>query len=563
MFHSTISWTIRFSNEVPAMRLNIILLIIGVLAVSLTAPADTILVPADQPTIQAGIDAAVNGDTVLVADGTYTGDGNRDIDFLGKAITVRSEHGPERCIIDIQGSETDQHRGFIFQTGERRDAVLQGFTIRGGNLVSGQESGAGLECRYSSPTIRENLITGNLAMFGGGISIYEGSPLIVHNRIIGNHTPDEPGTLGVGAGIFCIRGGPVICGNFIADNHAGSGGGGIYAFECDMTLVNNLITGNKLLGTVHIDPMSGGPGVYCDSSVISIVNCTITRNRCDVPEFDCYGGGICIDPPSFWGWGPPSVVTVQNSIIRGNLATSGEQCHVGTSSGPSTLSLDHSNLAGGQTGIHHDWGILYWGVGMIEEPALFSVGPVGTWYLSQIAAGQPVDSPCLDTGGADAGLVCYDTGSGTICLDQLTTRTDNRFDTGTVDMGFHYPRTDSVTARLETRISSGVLPISTPMRLVVGNRFTDQRRRMHFRIDAWDPAHNHVPNWRTGYATIRGGEDRRWLWRLNIPAHPNNVGEHTFIVWATDVTPAPFNQPPYPPSGDTDIDQVIVTGIAP
>jgi hypothetical protein len=73
--------------------------------------AATIHVPADQPTIQAGIDAAVNGDTVLVADGTYTGVGNRDIDFKGKAITVKSENGPENCIIDC---EKELVSGFIW-----------------------------------------------------------------------------------------------------------------------------------------------------------------------------------------------------------------------------------------------------------------------------------------------------------------------------------------------------------------------------------------------------------------------------------------------------------------
>ncbi len=76
-------------------------LTIGLLLIlTLPLPAATIHVPGDQPTIQAGIDAAMDGDIVLVADGTWTGVGNRDIDFLGKAITVRSENGPDSCIID-------------------------------------------------------------------------------------------------------------------------------------------------------------------------------------------------------------------------------------------------------------------------------------------------------------------------------------------------------------------------------------------------------------------------------------------------------------------------------
>ncbi|MCP4711722.1 MAG: hypothetical protein GY869_24145, partial [Planctomycetes bacterium] len=61
-------------------------------------------VPSEYGTIQAAIDAAIDGDTIIVADGTYRGEGNRDIDFLGKAITVRSENGAEGCIIDCEGT---------------------------------------------------------------------------------------------------------------------------------------------------------------------------------------------------------------------------------------------------------------------------------------------------------------------------------------------------------------------------------------------------------------------------------------------------------------------------
>jgi len=74
--------------------------------------------PADFNNIQAAINDANDGDTVLVADGTYTGEGNRDIDFLGKAIIVRSENGPENCIIDCQGSEAQPHQGFFFIIGK-------------------------------------------------------------------------------------------------------------------------------------------------------------------------------------------------------------------------------------------------------------------------------------------------------------------------------------------------------------------------------------------------------------------------------------------------------------
>jgi len=96
---------------------------------STVALGDTIHVPADQPTIQDGIDAASNGDTVLVAADTYTGDGNKNLDFGGKAITVRSENGPETCIIDCEGSG----RGFHFHSGENPNSVVDGFKIINGN----------------------------------------------------------------------------------------------------------------------------------------------------------------------------------------------------------------------------------------------------------------------------------------------------------------------------------------------------------------------------------------------------------------------------------------------
>jgi hypothetical protein len=76
-------------------------------------------------TIQAALTAARSGDTVVVADGAYTGSSNRNLNYGGKGIHLQSANGPERCIIDCNGANS----AFNFKTGEDASAVVEGFTI--------------------------------------------------------------------------------------------------------------------------------------------------------------------------------------------------------------------------------------------------------------------------------------------------------------------------------------------------------------------------------------------------------------------------------------------------
>jgi hypothetical protein len=141
-------------------------------------------VPGEYSLIQAAIDAAADGDTVLIADGIYTGDRNRDLDFHGKAILVTSENGPRATIIDSEGSYDDFHRAFSFQSGEGESSVVKGLGIRGGFYY--YFPGGGIRCVGSSPTIVDCIFEDNIGDQGGGIYCEGGAPVIVGNLFLDN-----------------------------------------------------------------------------------------------------------------------------------------------------------------------------------------------------------------------------------------------------------------------------------------------------------------------------------------------------------------------------------------
>ena len=209
--------------------------------------------------IQAAIDAAVNGDTVLVADGTYTGTGNKNLDFNGKAIVVKSENGADNCIIDCQGSG----RGFHFHSGEVSNSVLDGFKIINGYV---SDYGGGIYCENnSSPTIKNCFLSDNSAEDGGGIACTNSSPIIENCTISGD-------SAGTGGGIYCgVESSPSIENCTISGNSADCYGGGIYCYwYSSPTIENCTISGNSASG-----PYAHGGGIYCGNNSDLIILNTI------------------------------------------------------------------------------------------------------------------------------------------------------------------------------------------------------------------------------------------------------------------------------------------------
>src|SRR5687768_8071922 len=202
-------------------------------------------VPAKYPTIQAAIDSAVHGDTVLVAPGRYY----ENIRFKGKGIVVASQFARSRSVADIERTIIDGSRPTHPDTGtvvrfvnqEDSTAVLEGFTITGGTGtiwldakdIAYFREGGGILCELGSPTIRHNHIVGNAAVAttknvkgdtlisagGGAIRCGYSEPTITNNVIRGNRGR-------YGGGIVLFHSAGIVRNNVIAENTGGEDFGG-------------------------------------------------------------------------------------------------------------------------------------------------------------------------------------------------------------------------------------------------------------------------------------------------------------------------------------------------
>ncbi len=357
---------------------------------SSAATADTILVPGDFATLQAALDAAVNGDTILAADGTYTGAGNKNLDFHGKSITLRSENGPTLCIIDCEGDG----RAFYF-LGDGNQ-IVDGFTVMNGY---GDGGGAIFCDTDSAPIIRNCRFIGNDAFQGGGIYL-NGS-----NAIISGCEFDSNSAGLHGGGIYAASSAPTIENSILSGNGALVGGGAILLFSSSSQIINCILDENLA--------EDYGGGISATNSDVTLLNCTISGNT-------TFGDGGGVDSYD-------SSLGITNCIVWGNSGWRGDQFAFATNSSASTA---FSDVEGGTAAAFVEAGsTLNWGAGNLDVDPLFANGPLGPYYLSETAAGQSATSPCVDAGGDFAAILGF---------DASTTRTDHNSDSGEVDMGHHY-----------------------------------------------------------------------------------------------------------------------------
>ena len=184
----------------------------------------------DVVTIQDALDASANGDTVLLAAGTFIGVGNRKLDFKNKQIVLISEDGPTVTIIDCQGLDN----GIKIDNGQGSETVVCGITITNGDAGGGD--GGGIFINNTSPLIENNIIINCSARHGGGIMAKNGNPTIQNNTFVGNSANNE------GGGITAEGGTPFVRNNIIAFNTGGGAfgcrGSGSPFYECNDLFAN-------------------------------------------------------------------------------------------------------------------------------------------------------------------------------------------------------------------------------------------------------------------------------------------------------------------------------------
>ncbi|MCH8150055.1 MAG: hypothetical protein IH987_19090, partial [Planctomycetes bacterium] len=256
-------------------------------------------VPADAPTIQIAIQRAQPSDTIMVAPGTYF----EAIDFLGKAIAVRSSGGRDVTFIDATGLNTS---AVTCSSNEGPAPVLSGFTVQGGTgtLVQDDLRGGGMYCRDANPTVTDCTFTGNTAAAGGGMYNDTGSAATVTGCRFYLNTADMDG-----GGMYNAGSSPSVIDCSFIENHAAEEGGGMRNLDSE-TIVRgctfdrnvadarggamaNLGSNLTISSCALRDNSAGvaGGGMFILDSISTVTDCRFTGNEC-VDGLSGKGGAV-------------------------------------------------------------------------------------------------------------------------------------------------------------------------------------------------------------------------------------------------------------------------------
>ncbi len=324
------------------------------LGLSVAAPAATLQVDADGlagfKTIQDAVEAARDGDTIVLNPGTYAGPGNCDIDLQGKAVAITGADPldpniVETTVIDCGGTAKEPHRGFYV-------ANCNGAAISGLTIVNGlAPAGGAVFCLNSMLTLTRCRILDNAALAGdenadvnggpGGGLYGEGSLIEVVGCLIANNVAGDGaasadrqgGAGGSGGGIYSVDSTLAVLASTITGNAAGNGGpgtangqgghgGGLYA---DMVAVErSIITGNTAGNGADSDrglkdtggQGGDGGGVYCDS--LEITNSLVAGNQSGKGgAADLLGSGVHGSGGGIWCYsGFVNLCTVVDNVVH-------------------------------------------------------------------------------------------------------------------------------------------------------------------------------------------------------------------------------------------------------
>src|SRR5262245_60431167 len=302
------------------------LCVAGFFALGAAAPlaAVEIEVPADFATIQAAINAAVDGDVVIVAPGVYVG----QLTFLGKAITLTSEDPLDPAATTLSAAAVSV---VTFNSGETPLSKLIGFTV---NNVNAPTGGGVLVGSNASPVIENCVFAGNMANAGGGLAVF-GGVTVRSTVFVGNIGNASGGGIHAGPNSILTLDACKFEGN---DSPLGSA----LRILNDATITNTEVFDNVVGSAVEI--AGAGP--------VNLINCTVAGNAVIGIEL---AAGAAFD------------TTIANCIVRANA---------GQIVGPAAfLDVRYSNVQGG-----------FPGPGNIDAPPSFVNAPFGDFRLQDTSA---------------------------------------------------------------------------------------------------------------------------------------------------------------------------------